>query len=134
MAKFRYALVAAASFETIEQCVRSGIPARDVRALIDARQLDAAHVYRLVVPARTFSHRLARDECLAPAEADALVRLIRLRELARSTFGDNEAGDRWLRSPSRSFEGRAPVDLLDTESGGRCVEDFLLRVAHGQLA
>jgi putative toxin-antitoxin system antitoxin component (TIGR02293 family) len=134
MATFSFQLFAAASFDTIDRCVRSGIPAREVRALIDARQLDAGHLYRLVLPARTFSHRLARGECLAPAEADALVRLIRIRELARSTFGDADTGDRWLERPSRSFDGKAPIDLLDTESGGRCVEDQLLRIAHGQLA
>ena len=122
------------TLEHMDAWVRAGIAAVRLRELIDTGDLAPSQVYRIVIPARTLSHRVARAENLSKSEADALVRLLRLRDLARATFGDVDAAAEWLNRPSRMLSGLLPMDLLDTESGGRRVEEALVRIAHGQLA
>lgn len=124
----------ARGFERLDLWVREGIPATELRELIDTGELAAADVYQVVLPARTLSHRLKKNELLSRSEADALVRMLRLRDLARMTFGDVAKAATWMTRPSRLLGGQVPADLLDTESGGRRVEEALLRIAHGQLA
>lgn len=122
------------TFARLDAWVRAGVSALQLRQLIDTKDLAAAHVYAIVMPARTLSHRVARAENLSKSETDALVRLLRLREMSKTTFGDAGKAGQWLVRPSRLFGGVAPIDLLDTESGGRRVEEALARIAHGQLA
>lgn len=124
----------ARGFERLDLWVREGIPATELRELIDTGELAAADVYQIVLPARTLSHRLKKNEHLSRSEADALVRMLRLRDLARTTFADAGKAATWMTRPSRLLGGQVPSDLLDTESGGRRVEEALLRIAHGQLA
>ena len=124
----------ASTFERLDGWVREGIPAAQLRTWIDQGELAAATVYGVVIPPRTLSHRVARRENLSTSEADALVRLLRLRDLAQETFGDPVKSARWLARPSSLLAGAVPADLLNTELGGRRVEEALVRIAHGQLA
>ena len=46
------------------------------------------------------------------------IRLEKIEEEARKTFGD-EHSQRWLRSPSRYFEGKSPLEFAkQAETGG----------------
>lgn len=128
------AISADASFKDLDALVRDGVPASHLRALMDAGRIPQSIVHRLVIPARTLSHRLQRGENLSLHEADALVRYLRIQSLAERVFANDEKAALWLTMPSGLLDGATPIDLLDTESGGRRVEDALVRVDHGQLA
>jgi putative toxin-antitoxin system antitoxin component (TIGR02293 family) len=128
------AISADSSFKHLDTLVREGVPAARVRELIDDGKVSQSIVYRLVIPARTLSHRLRRRENLTTQEADALVRYLRIQALAQRVFSNQDKAALWLTLPSRLLDDAAPLDLLDTESGGRRVEDALHRIDHGQLA
>ena len=95
---------------------------------------DKREVFRLVIPQRTLTHRKQRREVLTGDESDKTVRLARIRDLAVRVFGDERKAWQWLRTRKKSFDGRAPVDLLMTETGARAVEQELYRIDEGMFA
>lgn len=114
--------------------VERGLPVSSIHSLREDAQLESEVIYKLVLNRRTLSRRQA-EETLEPAESDRVVRLARIIALARQTFpGAAEYAEQWLREPKRRLEGRAPLDLLATESGARVVEEMLLQTQEGVFA
>jgi putative toxin-antitoxin system antitoxin component (TIGR02293 family) len=58
----------------------------------------------------------------------------RIYAQAVEVFGDSDKAARWLRKPMRQFAGRAPTEMLETETGCRRVETLLGRISHGIAA
>jgi putative toxin-antitoxin system antitoxin component (TIGR02293 family) len=116
------------------EAVQAGIPASAVRALADRHALSIADIARVLGPRRTLDRRLRDDVLLTPDESDRYARLVANLKLAEDVFGDKAKAADWLRSPRRVFDGAIPFDLLRTESGGRIVENHLLRALHGFFA
>jgi putative toxin-antitoxin system antitoxin component (TIGR02293 family) len=110
--------------------IMRGIPARRVKALIDRGVLEAKLIHRLI-PERTFNRRVANNEPLKPAEADGVARLMRLFELAKRIFRDDDFAREFLRLPNPALGNRIPNDLAETEAGARDVETILWRIAYG---
>ena len=57
-----------------------------------------------------------------------------IRKFAEETFGDPTKAAAWLKRPTRALDGKAPLDLLDTEIGAGKVEQLLTRIAYGIAA
>jgi putative toxin-antitoxin system antitoxin component (TIGR02293 family) len=91
-------------------------------------------IARFVIPARTRRHRQAKKNRLTPEESDRLVRLTRIQALAEDVFSDVENANRWLREPLAALDGKPPLELAQTESGGRVVEQLLARIDWGAAA
>ncbi len=54
--------------------------------------------------------------------------------MLRQSFGAETAALNWLRAPKRRFEGRSPIQMLSTETGGRLVEEMLIQIDEGMFA
>lgn len=91
-------------------------------------------LFELVVPRRTLARRRLAGERLSPEESDRAVRLARITAHAERVFGDAEKAHGWLREPSRTLGGTAPLNLLRTETGAHLVEQTLHRIDYGMLA
>ncbi|MCB1545117.1 MAG: DUF2384 domain-containing protein [Methylobacteriaceae bacterium] len=104
-------------------------PSRVKAAL--APHFDANEIESVVAPHRTLQRRVARGEALTEDESDRAVRLARIADHAERVFGDSDKAGRWLRKPVPALHGRTPVELLQTETGARKVEDELIRIDHG---
>ena len=50
---------------------------------------------------------------------------------AESVFGDKEKASRWMRKPKRRFEGRTPMEMLETEAGAEQVDNMLGQLEWG---
>jgi len=61
-------------------------------------------------------------------------RLARIIALATHYLGDVQSANRWLKRPNVALGGKTPIELLDTESGARAVENVLGRVAYGGIS
>ncbi len=112
-----------------EEIVR-GVPARRVQELIDRGVLGEKAVYS-VIPERTFKRRLTNRETLKVAEGDAIARFLRIVEAANKAFGEQDFARKWLNLPNPALGGRIPIELAETDTGAREVEDVLGRFAHG---
>lgn len=122
--------------ETLEKqpltfaAVVEGLPARAVKGYIRAGRLREADVFS-VVPKRTFERRLSGNQPLKLAEADAIARLLRVRDHALGTFGRAELAEEWLTLPNPELHDRVPIEMARTDLGAREVEAVLGRIEHG---
>ncbi|UOM37230.1 antitoxin Xre/MbcA/ParS toxin-binding domain-containing protein [Acuticoccus sp. I52.16.1] len=85
----------------------------------------------MVIPPRTLARRINEGQELKIAEADAVVRLARVRAHAEEAFGDIATADRWLTSPNPALAGERPIEMARTDVGAREVEDALVRFEYG---
>jgi putative toxin-antitoxin system antitoxin component (TIGR02293 family) len=91
-------------------------------------------IHHFVIPARTLRHRQQKKERLSVEESDRLVRMTRVQALAEDVLGNPENAQRWLRQPLAELGDIAPLDLAQTESGARVVEQILAKIDWGAAA
>lgn len=87
----------------------------------------------VVLPTKMFVGRDAADEPLTVEQTDRALRLERITVIAERVFGDPAKAHRWLRKPKHELEGATPLTHLVSESGGRLVEEMLVRIEHGMF-
>jgi putative toxin-antitoxin system antitoxin component (TIGR02293 family) len=113
--------------------VRRGIPTEFVQAVIDSGRLTASELDQIVLPRKTLAHR-RKLGMLTPEQSDRLMRVTRLVATAEETFGSQSKAASWLRRPTTALAGERPLDLMDTDEGGREVHALLGRISHGIAA
>ena len=91
-------------------------------------------IERFVIPARTLRHRKKKEEPLTVEESDRLVRLTRIQAEAEDVFGDVQKANQWLRESLGILDGKSPLELVQTESGARLVEQLLAKIDWGAAA
>lgn len=113
--------------------IEEGLPTDVVRTMTQ-HGLTPREVHSLVIPQRTLKHRRSRRERLSREESDRAVRTARLLARAQFVFGDRDKALGWMRQPKRRFQGRAPLEVMETEAGGRLVEEMLIQIDEGMFA
>ena len=108
----------------IVQTVRRGAGLSEVQEILDAGTLTATELDHGELPRRTLAHRRKLGS-LTPEQADRLLRVRRILEMAATTFGSQETAGIWLRRSNSALSGDRPIDLLDTDTGTRMVENLL---------
>ena len=66
-------------------------------------------------------------------ESDRVLRVIRAVSLAESVYGGRERALVWMRNPHARLDGRAPLSLLNTDTGSRIVEELLIQIDEGMF-
>jgi putative toxin-antitoxin system antitoxin component (TIGR02293 family) len=59
------------------------------------------------------------------------IRLARVAAQAQNVFESADTATNWLKRPNRGLNGRAPIDLLDTDAGTEQVVESLDRIEYG---
>lgn len=85
----------------------------------------------LNLPQRTIAERERTQQRLSADESERLLRLLRVRKLARLVFSTNSAVAEWLSTPDRALRDQAPLDMLRTDLGTATVENLIRAMAHG---
>lgn len=112
--------------------VEEGIPVLDVVAFGRESGFTAEELAKLIqIPSRTYARRVAVRARLKLDEGERAVRLMRLFDRARRTFGTLERTRGWLNRPLRVLGGRTPIDFARTEPGAREVQAVLGRFEDG---
>jgi putative toxin-antitoxin system antitoxin component (TIGR02293 family) len=124
---------AAVSERQMLRIVEAGLPTKVVQRLIQ-RGLTKDEVFQIVINPRTLKHRRTKSQPLSREESERAVRAVRVISRAHSVFGDPEKAMKWLRTPRGRFEGRAGIQMLSTEPGGRLVEEMLIQIDEGMFA
>ncbi|HEY3837635.1 MAG TPA: antitoxin Xre/MbcA/ParS toxin-binding domain-containing protein [Bryobacteraceae bacterium] len=116
----------------LRHLIRKGLPAASIGALAGKLRIGNRVLSdKLGIPQRTLTRRLSQALLLTPAESDRTVRMARVFANAVEMIGDEEKAIEWLSTPNRALGGERPLDLLDTDTGARLVEDILGRIAYG---
>ena len=114
----------------LARLVHSGIRLR----VLDHVGFSKQEIERFIIPARTWRHRMIKQEPLTIEESDRVIRLTRLQVLAEEVFGDVEKANRWLREGLGILDGKAPLEVARTESGARLIEQLLAKIDWGAAA
>ncbi len=117
----------------VVRLVRRGLSVDAVQFVLNSGRLTLAELDRIVLPRKTLANR-RKLGTLTPEQSDRLVRVARVLAAAEETFGSREKAGAWLRRPTTALAGECPLELLDTDEGGRAVEALLGRIAHGIAA
>lgn len=67
-------------------------------------------------------------------EADRLLRVARIVEVADRVFGSGDKANRWLRTAQPMWNDVCPLALLDSDAGAQSVSDELTRIEFGDFA
>lgn len=112
--------------------IQKGLPGSAIRQIVEAIGLSQkAVVEALGLSPRTVALRLSRRQAFSAAESERLLRVVRVRRLAREVFSTDAAVADWLRSPDRTLGGRSPLESLATDVGAGQVENLLQAMIHG---
>ena len=95
--------------------------------------LQRSEIDQAVIPLRTLQHRRSRREKLTLEESDRVFRMVRVISLAEYVYGGRERALAWLRAPHARLDGRAPLSLLNTDTGSRIVEELLVQIDEGMF-
>lgn len=123
----------AGSEQEVIRLIEAGLPLKVIERLI-RRGLQRDEILNIVINPRTLKHRRARREPLSKEESERVVRTVRILARAQAVLGGQEEALRWLRAPKKRFEGRTPIAMLSTETGGRMVEQMLVQIDEGMFA
>jgi len=118
----------------LARVVARRIPLRSLQFVQKSGFFSDAEIQHLIIPARTRRHRQEKKEPLTVEESDRLVRLTRTQALAEDVFLDAQKANTWLREPLSELDGNAPLELAQTEAGGRVVEQILAKIDWGAAA
>ncbi|RZL14198.1 MAG: DUF2384 domain-containing protein [Hymenobacter sp.] len=129
---------AAATGMQFVQQVRTGLPTaeaqRQVRQLAVELDLTLGDMSGILATAeRTFARQLSADKALAlnKSQAERLLLLQLLAAHGLAVFEDQGKFNRWLRRPLPVLQQQSPLQLLDTVTGFRVVDQLLGRMEHG---
>jgi len=125
-----YIGVSATSQLDLAKIVENGLPTESL-ALLKQKGLTSTEIAEIVISPRTLKHRKARGEQLSHEETDRLVRVARIAVLAEEVFGTRDKALGWLRSTNKRIGDRTPLSMLNSDSGGRLVENMLWQIDEG---
>ena len=123
-----------ASEADLARLVRRRMPLRALSYLKARSGFSDQEISRFVIPERTQRHRKAKRQPLTIDESDRVVRLTRIQAMAEDVFGDAGKANRWLREKLGILDGSPPLELAQTESGARVVEQILAKIDWGAAA
>lgn len=84
--------------------------------------------------AKTAERRVLSRALLKPAEAERVIRIVRIMSRAESVFENKENAKTWMFRPLALLGDKTPLQMCQTEPGARAVEQALGRIEHGVFA
>jgi putative toxin-antitoxin system antitoxin component (TIGR02293 family) len=114
--------------------IRRGLPFACAENVASVLEMPMTRLFDLIVVSPSTAHRRKKEQLLSKEESDRLARIARLTAEACRVFGDLARARRWLARPHAVLGGKAPLELLDTDSGAEQVADELTRIEFGELA
>lgn len=117
----------------LEKLTADAWPGFDAKAIGHLKEhgFSTDEIHRFVAPRRTLARRIEKGEALTLGENDSAQRLLRISDMADRVFGEHDKAHHWLRNPNRALKGIAPIDLLESETGARIVEQSLYQIEYG---
>ncbi|MCX7116173.1 MAG: DUF2384 domain-containing protein [Gammaproteobacteria bacterium] len=111
--------------------IREGVKVDLIEHFLNQRNFVVKDVLsRLKIPQSTYFAKKKKQLRLDASTTEKLVRLVAVVQMATTILGEFEAKN-WLYRKIASLGEQVPMDLLDTESGHRLVEQALLQIQYG---
>ena len=83
---------------------------------------------------KTIQNHVAKQQILDAALSEKLLKLAALFDLGAEVFGSATYFNQWIHNAAFGLGYQVPLEMMETITGIKLVEDQLLRVAYGDLA
>lgn len=114
--------------------IRTGLPADSFTQIATALNLSQETLAsKLGLAPRTLNRKKAARQNLSAEESEKVLRVARIRNLARDLFTTDDAISQWLSTPAPALGHVPPIDLLDTDVGAMEVEGLIRGLAYGNF-
>lgn len=108
---------------------------QDVRELAKQYQLNREQIRHILGISESTQFRYEKSNpTLRSNLVDRWSRFVRLLQLADELFDEIESTQQWLASPKQALAGKTPLEIVNTDSGVRQVEQMLLQASYGVFA
>lgn len=97
---------------------RFGVPVGEMALILD-------------VDRTTAQRRANKGQPLPTHNAENVLRVLELEEMANDTFESEDAAHGWLRRPHPMLDGESPLEAAKTSYGARRVKEILVAITHG---
>lgn len=112
--------------------IRKGVSPLACKKVADRLGISISDLGNLLnISDRTLMRYEKSDKLLPKPLSDHLVQIANTILRAEEVFEDKDKARRWLLKPCRALGDHSPLNLLDTFSGGRLVENELGRIEWG---
>jgi len=112
--------------------VKRGFPSNTLHRISMVLGLPKQNIVSgLKLAQRTISAREKTGERFSSEESERLLRVIRVRDLAREVFTTDEAVAEWMSTPKEYLDGQTPLEALETGLGAGRVENLAKAMVHG---
>jgi putative toxin-antitoxin system antitoxin component (TIGR02293 family) len=113
---------------------KKGISPSKVTSVKERLQASDERMAKIVGVSRKTFITHASKKAFSPEEAERILRVEEILDLAKDLIGGPGQVRTWLMAPNRSLGGEKPFDLLVSPSGAEAVHDSLLRMRYGVFA
>ena len=114
----------------LERLVTNGLPVGVVEhtlAYVIEDPFTRKRIRNALIPPATLKRRKI---LLSPDESARIERVARVMALAESAWDSHPDAQRFMTTPHPMLEGRAPIDVAETDLGARRVEDVLAAIEY----
>ncbi|MDD2765917.1 MAG: DUF2384 domain-containing protein [Opitutaceae bacterium] len=126
--------LAAQPTNVVVRKIRDGLPASSFTKLATTLGIPKNLLaLKLGIAQRTINRRYKLHRVLSADASEKIVRIARIRNLARKLFTEDAAIYQWLNTPAPALDGSRPIDLLDTDVGVRDVEALIQGILFGNV-
>ena len=106
-----------------------------IQCLSDKYQMDRLQIRHILGISESTQFRYEkRNPLLKPNLVDRWLRFEKIVQQAEELFENQIETQRWLSTPKVALENKTPLEILDTDSGCRQVEQMLMQAAYGVFA
>jgi putative toxin-antitoxin system antitoxin component (TIGR02293 family) len=109
---------------------REGLTKDDADALAEVYGLTDREMARILNLSERTYHRYKEEARLDVSASDRLLQLKKLLQYGEQVFDERGKFTRWMRRPLRVLGGKTPLELMDTNTGTKLVENTLGRIEH----
>jgi len=116
---------------TVSPKIDAGI-VKKIKSLSVTYSFPASTIARILdVSPKTYSRYLDSAAGYSIQQKDRIDIIGSILDVGKRVLGDEEEVKQWLYRPVHSIENQRPIDIIDTESGRRRIENVLLQIEGG---
>lgn len=118
-------------FTTRANVVKAGISKDQLSRLKNIIELDYNTLSHMLAITERTIHLKKEEETFSHIISDRIMAIAELYSYGYRVFGNRDTFNTWMKMPNRYFDGKLPIELMDTQSSAQKVKDEILRYEVG---
>ncbi len=111
--------------------IKKGLPTQFFNDICKDLDLPETHLAKVIKASANNLAIRKKQGFFSFSESERLFRIRRIYNRALEVFEDEAVVKKWFKNPYWLLENAAPIDYLDTETGGREIEEVLRHIENG---